>query len=55
MTDIIEYQIPFGTLGIIGLPVVKKQLANIFNYRRKKVEEMFDNNGKKEARVETQA
>ncbi len=41
MTDIVEYKIPFGVLGSLGLPFVKKQLEGIFNYRRRKVEEML--------------
>ena len=41
MTDIVQYKIPFGILGNLGLPLVKKQLEGIFTYRRRKVEEMF--------------
>ena len=41
MTDIIHYQLPFGILGNIGLPIVKKQLAQIFAYRKQKVTELF--------------
>ncbi len=41
MTDIVHYKIPYGILGNFGLPVVQKQLENIFAYRRLKVEEMF--------------
>jgi ligand-binding SRPBCC domain-containing protein len=41
MTDIIHYSIPFGPLGNIGLPIVKKQLHQIFSYRKQKVEELF--------------
>jgi ligand-binding SRPBCC domain-containing protein len=41
MTDIVQYKIPLGFLGSLGLPIVKKQLEEIFNYRRLKVEEMF--------------
>ncbi len=41
MTDIVQYKIPFGVLGNLGLPIVKKQLEDIFSYRRLKVEEMF--------------
>jgi len=41
MTDIVQYKIPFGMLGSLGLPFVKKQLEDIFNYRRRKVEELF--------------
>jgi ligand-binding SRPBCC domain-containing protein len=41
MTDIIHYRIPFGPLGALGLPLVKKQLHQIFSYRKQKVEELF--------------
>lgn len=41
MTDIVQYKIPFGWLGNLGLPVVKKQLERIFTYRRNKVGELF--------------
>lgn len=41
MTDIIHYQLPFGPLGNLALPIVKKQLAQIFAYRRQKVEVLF--------------
>ena len=32
MTDIIHYRIPFGPLGELGLPFIKKQLHQIFSY-----------------------
>jgi ligand-binding SRPBCC domain-containing protein len=41
MTDIVQYKIPFGILGSLGLPLVNKQLERIFTYRRRKVEELF--------------
>lgn len=41
MTDIVHYKIPFGPIGALGTPIVKAQLNKIFNYRRKKVEELF--------------
>jgi ligand-binding SRPBCC domain-containing protein len=43
MTDIITYQLPFGVLGSIALPIVKSQLQTIFTYRRSKIEEFFPN------------
>ncbi|HEX8334241.1 MAG TPA: SRPBCC family protein [Segetibacter sp.] len=43
MIDIVEYQVPFGVLGTFALPVVKRQLHNIFTYRRNKIEELFRN------------
>ena len=42
MTDIVSYEIPLGILGKIAHPiVVKKKLEEIFDYRFKKVEEIF--------------
>jgi ligand-binding SRPBCC domain-containing protein len=41
MTDIIHYKLPFGFLGSIGTPLVKKQLHQIFGFRKQKVEELF--------------
>ncbi|HYH13740.1 MAG TPA: SRPBCC family protein [Flavisolibacter sp.] len=41
MTDIIHYQLPLGILGNMALPIVKKQLQEIFNYRRQKIETLF--------------
>lgn len=42
MVDIIDYKIPFGFLGDIANSIlVKKQLQQIFDYRFKKVEELF--------------
>ncbi len=43
MTDIVSYVIPFGILGKIAHPViVKKKLEEIFAYRFKKVDEIFN-------------
>lgn len=42
MTDIVHYKIPFWILGDIANTLfVKKQLDGIFEYRYKKVEELF--------------
>jgi ligand-binding SRPBCC domain-containing protein len=41
MIDIVHYQLPFGFLGNIALPLVRKQLAHIFAFRKQKVEELF--------------
>ena len=42
MTDIVHYKLPFWFLGDIANSLfVKKQLNDIFNYRFKKVEELF--------------
>jgi ligand-binding SRPBCC domain-containing protein len=42
MTDIVDYAIPFGFLGRIANSImVKTKLEEIFQYRFKKVEELF--------------
>ena len=42
MSDIVSYEIPFGVLGKLAHPlVVKSKLNQIFDYRFKKVEEIF--------------
>lgn len=42
MTDIVHYKLPLWWLGDLANTLfVKKQLAGIFEYRKKKVEEMF--------------
>ena len=42
MTDIVDYEPPFGFLGgIANHLIIKKQLAAIFNYRNTKLEEYF--------------
>jgi ligand-binding SRPBCC domain-containing protein len=42
MEDIIDYKLPFGILGQWSHPfLVKKQLQTIFNYREKKLIELF--------------
>lgn len=42
MTDIISYELPLGFLGRLAHPIlVKKKLEEIFEYRFKKVEEIF--------------
>mgnify|MGYP003774403197 CR=1 FL=1 len=42
MTDIVSYEIPFGVLGKIAHPIlVKRKLEEIFDYRFRKVEEIF--------------
>lgn len=43
MTDIVHYQLPFGFLGrLVNSIFVKKQLEQIFEYRRKKLNELFN-------------
>ena len=42
MTDIVSYEIPIGILGRIAHPIiVKKKLEEIFDYRFKRVDELF--------------
>lgn len=42
MTDVINYQLPFGFIGNIAHSLfIKKKIENIFNYRRKVLEEKF--------------
>ncbi|HLV14185.1 MAG TPA: SRPBCC family protein [Xanthomarina sp.] len=42
MEDIIDYKIPFGFLGRLVHPIlVKPKLTEIFNYRTKKLNELF--------------
>ena len=44
MTDQVHYQIPYGPIGEIAhFLFVKKMLKRIFDYRRKKLEELFPN------------
>lgn len=42
MEDIIDYKVPFGFLGQLAHPIlVKPKLEEIFNYRTRKLEELF--------------
>ena len=41
MTDIVHYRLPFGPFGALGLPLIKKQLSDLFAYRRQRVEQLF--------------
>ena len=42
MEDIIDYKVPMGILGQLAHPIlVKPKLEEIFNYRTKKLEELF--------------
>lgn len=44
MTDIVYYKIPFWFIGDLANSLfVKKQLAEIFDYRFQKIEELFGN------------
>jgi ligand-binding SRPBCC domain-containing protein len=42
MEDIVDYKIPFGTLGRLMNPIlVQPKLNEIFDFRRKRLIEMF--------------
>ncbi len=41
MEDVIDLKLPFGFLGQLGYPLVRKQLVSIFKYREKKLTELF--------------
>ena len=46
MEDIVDYKVPFGILGQLVHPIlVKPKLEEIFNYRTKKLEELFGTYG----------
>jgi ligand-binding SRPBCC domain-containing protein len=43
MTDVVHYKAPFGVFGKIANALfIKKQLKTIFDYRYKKMEELFN-------------
>ena len=39
--DQLEYSLPFGALGSIVQPFVHKQIIHMFDYRNKKIKEIF--------------
>lgn len=39
MTDTVRYRLPFGLLGLVGLPLVRRDVARIFAYRRQVLED----------------
>ncbi|MGB5436752.1 MAG: SRPBCC family protein [Maribacter sp.] len=41
MEDIIDIKLPFGFLGRMVYPIIKKQLIKIFDYREQKLTERF--------------
>lgn len=41
MEDEIEYELPLGALGKLGLPLVRRQLDGIFAYRARALEALF--------------
>lgn len=56
MEDVIDYKLPFGILGELAHPIlVKNQLKKIFQYREKKLIELFGEipNSKRALHLET--
>ncbi len=48
MKDTIDYELPFGVLGnIVHKLIVRKKLANIFEYRNKITDELFNSKNEK--------
>lgn len=43
--DIVHYALPFGLLGEIALPVVRRDLERIFDYRRTATEDLVGGTG----------
>jgi len=41
MTDIIHFSIPFGWFGKLALPLIRRQLRRIFDYRKEQTEQLF--------------
>ena len=41
MEDIIDIKLPFGLLGRLAYPMIKKQLTKIFAYRERRLIELF--------------
>ena len=47
MTDILHYALPFGWIGeIMGNLFIHAKVQNIFNYREKKLMELFGDGAK---------
>ena len=40
MEDTVHFRLPFGPLGALGAPLVKRQLRRIFGYRREAIEQL---------------
>ena len=41
MEDRVEYVLPLGRLGLLGLPLVRRQLERIFDYRAAAIRELL--------------
>lgn len=44
MYDKVDYRLPFGLLGTLGVSIVKKELDKIFEHRRRVIENLFGKN-----------
>ena len=42
LKDVIEYEMPFGILGKIVNPLIKKDIISMFEYRHKKTKEILE-------------
>jgi ligand-binding SRPBCC domain-containing protein len=43
ITDHVRYKLPFGPLGLVALPLVRRQLDRIFTYRAARIRELLTN------------
>jgi ligand-binding SRPBCC domain-containing protein len=41
MRDTVEYRLPLGRLGLIALPLVRRQLTRIFDYRETTIQRLL--------------
>ena len=41
MEDEVRYRLPFGPLGRLGHPIVRRQLDRIFDYRTRTIGELI--------------
>ena len=41
MRDTVEYSLPLAPLGLLALPLVKRQLARIFDYRERTIQKLL--------------
>ncbi len=41
MQDTVQYALPLGPLGLVALPLVKRQLARIFDFRESTIQELL--------------
>jgi ligand-binding SRPBCC domain-containing protein len=46
LRDIIEYQMPFGFIGNIFEPLIRKDIENMFDYRHIKTKEILESSNK---------